>query len=321
MEDPPKIDTEISLEQLKKGFKICREATGTSPSGRKLPLYKIWLTKETVPDAMDGDAFFKIILDVIQISQKLKHPLRRWNKVNNIFIPKDPGVRLITRLRPLHEIEAELNFVRRELISRRLIKNAEEYGMIPKNNCGGRKGRTAMDVVMLKFFTLSTCTMQRKNCALTDCDARACYDRVLPILLSLCYSKMGLPEDDCIWLSRALVNMEYHMVTEHGISLQTSKTDKNGPIFGIGQGSTDAPAGWLLLTTILSKLYDRSVRGCCLHNPTKDKSVHWTHTMFVDDAYLIHAATKPNVSSSELKNIVQYDLNKWNEGLHFLGDI
>ena len=41
--------------------------------------------------------------------------------------------------------------------------------------------------------------------------------------------------------------------------------------------------------------------------------------MFVDDAYLIHAATKPNVSSSELKNIVQYDLNKWNEGFHFSG--
>ena len=81
---------------------------------------------------MDGDAFSKIILDVIQISQKLKHPLRRWNKVNNIFIPKDPGLRLITRLRPLHEIEAELNFIRRELISRRLIKNAEEYDMIPK---------------------------------------------------------------------------------------------------------------------------------------------------------------------------------------------
>ena len=115
--------------------------------------------------------------------------------------------------------------------------------MIPKNNSGGRKGKTAMDVVMLKFFTLSTCTMQRKNCALTDCDDRACYDRILPILLSLCYSKMVLPEDDCIWLARALVNMEYHIVTGYGPSSNTSKTDENVPIFGIGQGTTDASAG------------------------------------------------------------------------------
>ncbi len=41
--------------------------------------------------------------------------------------------------------------------------------------------------------------------------------------------------------------------------------------------------------------------------------------MFVDDTYLIHATTRPNVSASDLKNIVQYDLNKWNEGIHFSG--
>ena len=146
-----------------------------------------------MPDALDGDEFLTIILDIINLSQTLQYPLRRWNIVNNIFIPKYPGVRLITRLRPLHEIEAELNFIRRELISRRLVKNAEEYNMIPKNNCGGRKGRSAMDVVMLKYITLSTCTMQRQNYAVTDCDARACYDRILPILFSLCYWKMRLP--------------------------------------------------------------------------------------------------------------------------------
>ena len=112
---------------------------------------------------------------------------------------------------------------------------------------------------------------------------------------------MGLPEDDCIWLARALVNMEYHMVTGHGPSSKTSKTDENGPIFGIGQGATDASAGWLLITTILSKLYDSAVCGCKLSNPTQDKHLHWTHTMFVDDAYLIHATPHPSVSALELK--------------------
>ena len=86
---------------------------------------------------------------------------------------------------------------------------------------------------------------------MTDCDARACYDIILPILLSLCYWKMGLPEDDCIWLTRALVNMEYHMVTNHGISIQTSKTDQNGPIYDIVQGATDAPEGWLLILSLI----------------------------------------------------------------------
>ena len=99
----------------------------------------------------------------------------------------------INRLRDLHIIEAELNLIRRELIARRLIQNAEAYNMIPMNNCGGRSGKTALDLVMLKYFTLSTCHQQRKNCALIDCDASACYDRILPTILYLCYEKMGLP--------------------------------------------------------------------------------------------------------------------------------
>ena len=94
------------------------------------------------------------------------------------------------------------------------------------------------------------------------------------------------------------------MVTNHGISIQASKTDKNGPIYGIGQGATDAPTGWMIITTILSKLYDRYASGFKLSNPTNDKHVHWTHTMFVDDAYLIHATTQKSVSITELKNIV-----------------
>ena len=156
---------------------------------------------------------------------------------------KDNGVYKINRLRDLHIIEAELNLKRRELIARRLIQNAEAYNMIPMNNCGGWSGKIALDVVMLKYFTLSTCKQQRKNCALTDWDESACYDRIIPKILYLCYGKMDLPIDDCQWLARALVNMEYKVFTTHDPSEKISKTDSNGPIFRIGQGATDASAG------------------------------------------------------------------------------
>ena len=66
------------------------------------------------------------------MSQKYIHPLERWQKVHNMFICKDPGVYKINRLRVVHIIDAELNLVRRELITRRLLSNAEMHGMIPK---------------------------------------------------------------------------------------------------------------------------------------------------------------------------------------------
>ena len=117
------------------------------------------------------------------VSQILQYPLKRWNTAYNLFVCKEHGVFTPDRLRPIHNLEAELNLIRREFISHRLLHNAEEYSRIPMNNSDGRKGRTSIDVVMMKNLTLSTCHMMRKNCAITDCDARECYDRILPHVL------------------------------------------------------------------------------------------------------------------------------------------
>ena len=219
MHDPPPIDTNLSIENVKQGFKIWKERTSTSPSGRKLPLYKLWLKSYAQDDeVLTCDEFFQIITDIINLAQRLQYPLKRWRNVHNLFICKDKGVYKTARLRTLHTIEAELNLIRRELIARRLVRNAETFNMIPMNNSGGRKGRSPIDVVMLKYFAISINHMQRTNCAITNCDARACYDRILPIILYLTYHKMGLPIHECQWLARALVNMEYHMITTHGPS-------------------------------------------------------------------------------------------------------
>ena len=182
------------LIMLKPGKNMARK-TSTSPSGRKLPLYKIWLQPEIDNNyILTCNEFYCIITDVIKLSQKLKYPLRRWTIVYNLFI----CIFTLDRLRPLHNIEAELNSIRRELISRRMLQNLKAYEMVPMNNSGGRKGRTSSDGVMLKYLTISTCHMFMENCAITYCDARACYDRILPHVLYLCYSKIGLPHIDCV---------------------------------------------------------------------------------------------------------------------------
>ena len=108
---------------------------------------------------------------------------------------------------------------------------------------------------------------------------------------------MGLPQETCHWMIRALVQMKYHMQTMHGISEGFSQSDETGAIFGIGQGETDAPAGWLLVSTILSKMYDMQANGCNLSDPFHTLLVNWSHVMFVDDTYLCHTA--PLIYASE----------------------
>ena len=159
---PPQIDTTITLPQLKQGFWLWRETTSTSPLGRHLPLYKMWLTEEGDEDGniISGDNFFQTILDIINISHSLQTPLKRWATIHNIFILKSPNDFRPHRLRALHKIDAELNLVRRELIAKRLLQNAEQSQYLDDSNYGGRNGKTANDTVMKMFLTLQIWELQ-----------------------------------------------------------------------------------------------------------------------------------------------------------------
>ena len=81
--------------------------------------------------------------------------------------------------------------------------------------------------------------------------------------------------------------MKYYVHTMYGISKGVSQSDEQGSIFGIGQGETDDHSGWLLISTILSKMYDTKAHGCILQDPIYHTLVKWSHVMFVDDTYCV----------------------------------
>ena len=111
----PKIDTNISVQDIKRGFSIWKESTSTSPLGRVLSLYKIWLkiddNKACAEGSMNGDDFFTIIKNLIEVSQRVGEPLERWKTVHNLFILKETNNYNIKRLRAIHKIDAELNLI------------------------------------------------------------------------------------------------------------------------------------------------------------------------------------------------------------------
>ena len=61
--NPPLIDINIELNHVKTGLKVYSEKTTTSPVGRVLPLYKIWIKKpHPDDDCLTSDDFFKLSL-------------------------------------------------------------------------------------------------------------------------------------------------------------------------------------------------------------------------------------------------------------------
>ena len=133
--------------------------------------------------------------------------------------------------------------MRRELIAKQLLRHAEEHNYLQDHNYGGRNGKCANDAVRKKYITLQVWHLRRHNGALTDCDKKACYDRIVPIPLYLSYSKAGLPHSAYLWLCQCLIDMKYHIVTAHGVSSTTSTSSATHCLYDIGQGTIDAPSG------------------------------------------------------------------------------
>ena len=66
-------------------------------------------------------------------------------------------------------------------------------------------------------------------------------------------------------------------------------------------------------------MYNKSACGCQLLSPQGKLKNGLSHTMFVDDAYLFHATSKPNETAIQLNKIVQQDVQEWDLGLELTG--
>ena len=113
--------------------------------------------------------------------------------------------------------------------------------------------------------------------------------------------------------------MKYQMITSYGPSVNVSETTLNNPILGVGHGYTDLCACWLLVSTRLSHMYNKSATGYTLSAPNKTMNFPLTHAMFVDDAYLLHATHNYAETPQHLQTIVQKDLLHWDHGLESTG--
>eukprot|EP00957_Ditylum_brightwellii_P052311 3967749-Ditylum_brightwellii.AAC.1 len=99
-----------------------------------------------------------------------------------------------------------------------------------ENQWGGRNGRSAIDIPILKAFTLEPFHLMRANAVFTDCDACAYYNRIVAIVTGLALHKAGLPIKMSSFLIKALKQMKYYMNTAYGVSLETNQHDDDSPV-------------------------------------------------------------------------------------------
>jgi hypothetical protein len=138
---------------MEQGFMRWRESTSTSPSGRHLGHYQALLAYSHLDETEEAiqplsTKLFNTILDVNRLAVKHDIILERWLDVVNVMIEKIPGRPLITKLRVIHVVEANLSLG--ILWRRRFMAQTERLRALDDQQFGSRKGRSSEEVALLK---------------------------------------------------------------------------------------------------------------------------------------------------------------------------
>ena len=97
----PEISLQISRDELRKGFKLWKESTATSPSGRHLGHYK---------SLVGDDDYADYLITQIELPIQFGFASRRWANALQTMLPKDSGTPKVTRLRVIQLFEADFKF-------------------------------------------------------------------------------------------------------------------------------------------------------------------------------------------------------------------
>jgi hypothetical protein len=189
----------ISDEDFSDKLKFWSESTTTSPSGTHLGHYKSLIARHSFSsDAAEDDLTpaFKARRDELDFKQRAIRTLRlellnyalergysfqRWRKVVNTMLFKDPDNVRLHRTRVIHIYEADYNLFL-GIKWREAMHQAEDLRLLNEGQFGSRPFRNATEPVFIEELQLEISRTTRKPVVLTNYDATACYDWIIPNL-------------------------------------------------------------------------------------------------------------------------------------------
>ncbi|KAI2499304.1 hypothetical protein MHU86_15148 [Fragilaria crotonensis] len=206
----------------------------------------------------------------------------RWQTIANTILFKDVDNVRLHRTRVIHIYEADFNLAL-GVKWREAMHRAEDSNALNDGQYGSRSGRCAPDPVFIEELQCEISRATRKPVILTNYDATACYDRIIPNLGMLASRKYGVPLEVTKSNATTLHKAEYRVRTELGLAATGYKHEDAFPIYGTGQGSANSPGIWCMLSSALLDGYDQVATPAKYTGSETAEEVSVGMISFVDD--------------------------------------
>jgi hypothetical protein len=253
------IPLQMTLDDMCEGFLKWREQSTTSPSGKHLGIYKTlakarkynictafeisnnitYCNKTNLPTA---EKCLQIQLLQMQLAITNCHTFERWRIVHNFLLEKIPGFPLIDKLRVIHIYEADCSLINKFYVAHQLNNTASREKTVPVEQAGGRPNRSAIELAASRVIIYESIRLKKLQSSVLYNDAKACYDRVIENFSNLTLLREGLPIELARLHTQTFSQIKYHIKHRYGLGTKPHSHNNPAPIFGVGQGSTDAPA-------------------------------------------------------------------------------
>jgi hypothetical protein len=310
----PTNQEDITFDEFKAAFINWKENTTTSPSGRHLGHYKL-LTRLPVLDNQNNnlsEIILNLYYNVTKIAASIGTSLNRWKNISTMMIEKDKGSPKIHRLRVIHIYEADYNLMLKVVWARKTVWGANDKNALNEGQAGSRPGRRAIDVVLQKEMKYLYARLTRTQLGTIDNDAASCYDRILCNLAMLISKYYGVPDKYCSVQADNLRYSIYKTRAALGDSSLTYTHTDTTPIHGTGQGSCASPAIWLLISSFIMTILQKTANRMTIEDldPTEQNLLQWIEG-FVDDTSIFTNTAFDNTNISQLRQRLEQDGTLW----------
>eukprot|EP00957_Ditylum_brightwellii_P082286 6256972-Ditylum_brightwellii.AAC.1 len=199
------------------------------------------------------------------------------------MLEKNPSSHKLHRLWIIVIVEADINMIMKVIWAQRLVLQSESHNYLSRVQFGNRKGRTALDALLLKITTIDSLCLFCLNGGLLNNSAVACYDHMIPAVSSLHLQSLGLPESAVKHSVQFKKKMEHFVRTNAGESTEYYQHTEEYMKDGEGQGKTSSPPNWLFQSSTLLNSSDEQC--ACLYLTSVDKNYVSEHVAegYVDD--------------------------------------
>eukprot|EP00980_Cylindrotheca_fusiformis_P031779 scaffold26945_cov235-Cylindrotheca_fusiformis.AAC.1 len=152
-----------------------------------------------------------------------------------------------------------------------MFASAEAHHRINDGQYGGRKGHEAAYLPYAEELKYDISRLSRKALVNFDNDAASCYDRIIPSVASLLGRFHGLHPNITRLHASMLQHAQFQIKTSLGVSESHYQHSDALPIYGTGQGSTNSPIIWSMISSKLFDVHHQMATGASFCTP--DRSI------------------------------------------------